>query len=180
MPMPDTEIRLGPFLDAIVAAVRAGVPALQHVAVFEPDRKDPVTPGCYIELVSLEPDDGDPGTGQLALVAVVSANVVVNFRAPRAKVVAPQMAVDVATFAKGQRWGLPVEPALIVDIAPNDFHSELDQFEVWAVEWRQIIHAGRSVWDNDGVLPGEVFGAVAPDIGPDHEAEYSPINGGMP
>lgn len=179
MPQPDTAINLDALFDAITASISAAVPGFQRVEVYDPegDRLDIETPACLIDLVELEPTD-NPGTEQLAAVAHFEAMILISFRATSAKREIVKRAAAVALHAQGQRWGMPVEPATVTAIAPSDFRPELDQFEVWAVEWRQTIQIGESIWNDDGTPPTQVLASWSPEIGPDHEGDYTEVAGG--
>lgn len=174
MKQPNTALDLDALFDAVAASISAAFPALAMVEDWPEDRRTMPLPCCLIELMDLEPTD-DPGTGQLAAIATMQARVLMSFRAPGAKRSVAKLAAEVAHHVKGQRWGLPVEPAVLTVIAPDDFDPELDQFEVWAIEWRQIVHIGTSIWDNDGTPPTQVLASWAPDVGEDHEGDYTDI-----
>ena len=176
MPQPDTALDLDRFFAAIVKSIWSAYPRLQLVEAFRTDRRNLALPACLIELVELEPTD-NPGTEQLAVVAHIEATVIVDFRDMGAKVQVAKLAADIAHHAQGQRWGLPVEAATISAIAPSDFDPDLDQFEVWAVEWRQTIHIGKSIWDDGDPFPSEVLTSHAPNIGVPHEGDYAPLEG---
>lgn len=177
---PDTEIDLDELTDAIVASIASAFPVFQTVEAYREDRRSLPAPACLVQLVDLEPDPAaDPGTEQLAVVARFEAQVVLGFREANARRAAPKLAAALALHIQRKRWGLPVEAATVTAIEPDDFSPELDQFEVWRVDWQQIVHLGPSVWTNDGILPTEILIGYAPDIGPGNEAEYEPLDGGI-
>lgn len=149
MPQPDTEIDLDELTDAIVASIDAAFPAFSLVEAYPDDLTALPTPACVIELVDLEPAD-DIGTEQLPVTARFEARIVMGFRAADAKRATPKLAAAVALHINRKRWGLPVEPAAVTAIERDDFDPDLDQFEVWRVDWAQVIHIGASVWNNDG------------------------------
>lgn len=175
MPQPDTALDLDQLFDAIEASVRGAFPHFLVVQAYPENRRDIPTPACIIQLLELEPAE-NPGTEQLAAVAILEAQVVIGFRQPNAKRMVARMAAALAHHVQGQRWGMPIEPATVTAIAPSDFDPELDQFEVWAVEWQQTVHIGKSVWDDDGTVPSQVLTAWAPDVGPAHEADYQEVS----
>lgn len=155
---------------AIVNRLAAAFPTLNVIA-YDPARDKIDTPACHIEMEEMEgAHDADPGTGQLALRARFVARLIISFRQGTAN---PQLEVrklagSVAAFVHQQRWGLPITPAVVEGVYPDDFSPELDQFHIWQVEWNQIIHLGESVWDDDGLTaPDTVYIGHAPDIGPD-------------
>ncbi|MTH78750.1 hypothetical protein [Paracoccus aestuariivivens] len=179
MTQPDTAIDLATMISSITASISAAVPRLQMVEAYPEIRLNLPTPACLVELIELEPVD-NPGTEQLAVLARFEAYILVAFRELDAKVQVAKLAAAVAHHVQGERWGLPVEPATIAAIAPSDFEPELDQFEIWAVEWHQTIHIGESVWQSDGPVPRQVLASWSPEIGADYESDYSDIVGGAP
>ena len=161
--------------EGIVSTIREAFPQLKTVEAYRLDRKNLPVPACLIELTEMETGvDPDPGTEQLPVMARFEAQFVIGFRQglKNPKLEVRKLAAAFAAFAKFQRWGCPIGPAEIVGIYGDDFDPELDQFEVWRVEWQQIIHLGTAiVWD-DGVTPTPVA-SFSPDIGIDHENDYT-------
>ena len=174
MPLPDTEINLDDLFAAITSQIAAEFPVFQLVESYPEDRRNLPTPACAIELADMEPAD-DIGTEQLAVTARFEARIVMGFREPNVRRAVPKLAAAVALHIRGKRWGLPVEPAIVTAIEPDDFDPDLDQFEVWRVDWQQIIHIGPSIWDNDGSFPAQVLAGISPDIGPASEGEYQTV-----
>lgn len=161
----------------IVEAIKAKFPTLKTVEAYRLDRKNLPTPACLIELTEMETGvDPDPGTEQLPVLARFEARFVIGFRQPgllNPKLEIRKLAAAFAAFAKFQRWGCPIGPAEIVGIYGDDFDPELDQFEVWRVEWQQIIHLGETVWTDGGEVPTPYF-SFSPEIGIGHENDYFP------
>lgn len=163
--------------EGIVSTIREAFPQLKTVEAYRLDRKNLPVPACLIELTEMETGvDPDPGTEQLAVLARFEAQFVIGFRQAgllNPKLEVRKLAAAFASFAKFQRWGCPIGPAEIVGIYGDDFDPELDQFEVWRVEWQQVIHLGETVWAGDGEVPTPYF-SYTPIVGTDYEAEYIP------
>ena len=174
MPQPNTALNLDDLFAAIETRIAAAMPEFALVAAYPADRRNLPLPACVIELVELEAVD-NPGTEQLAVSAHFQARVVLGFREQDAKRRVAKAAATLGHFVQGQRWGLPVEPATIEMIMPDEFEPERDQFEVWAVEWHQTVHIGASIWEDDGTPPTTVLASWAPEVGPAHEGEYRDI-----
>jgi hypothetical protein len=176
----NTQIDLDQLHSAIVTAIAAAFPQFQTVATYPEvsDRQTLATPACIIELTEMEaaPED-DPGTEQLAMVATFEARIIIGFRTPDAKRAIRKLAGALAAFVLRKRWGLPVGPAEVLDARPDDFSPELDQYEVWRVEWQQVIHLGASVWLDSGVTPADIRVSWVPRVGPPYESEYLPVDG---
>ncbi|PZQ21169.1 MAG: hypothetical protein DI569_12965 [Sphingopyxis macrogoltabida] len=175
----NTEITLDGLHAAIVVAIRGQFPSLDFVEAYSEDRDKIPTPACLVELTEFEADaDTDPGTGQLSGVANFSARFLMGFRQPGLlpKLEIRKLALAFAAFAHKQRWGQPVGAAQVVGAWPDDFDPELDQYEVWRVEWRQTIDLGETVW-KPTPIPTTVHLGTAPAIGPGHVDDYEQIAG---
>ena len=165
---------------AIVGAIRRKFPGLNMVEAYREDRASMLTPACLVELIEMEAaDELDPGTEQLAVNAKFEARIVLGFRQGEhgAKLGIRQWAAELAVFVNQQRWGLPVGAADVTGCWPDEFDSELGQYECWRVEWQQVIRLGASVWTDEGQVP-EPYLAWAPEVGTEHEADYRPVTGG--
>jgi hypothetical protein len=177
--MANTVTTLDAVHAGIVSTLQAQFPAL-HVEAYRLDRKVLTVPACLIELSEMDAaPDVDPGTEQLAVMTRFEAKLVIGFRqgTNNPKLEIRKLAAAVAAFVRLQRWGCPIGPAEVIGAYPDDFDPELDQFECWRVEWRQIIHLGESVWAdwNAGDPPGQVLVGYAPAIGADHEGDYTEL-----
>ncbi len=173
----NTEVTLDQVHDGIVTTLAAQFPGL-HVEAYREDRKSLPIPACLIELSEMEADPAtDPGTGQLSVIATFEAQLIMGFKQPgkNAKREVRKLAAAVAAFVRLKRWGCPIGPAEVVGAYKDDFDPELDQFECWRVEWRQVIHLGETVWKGGHPPPGEVLGSFVPLIGEPYEGEYQPL-----
>lgn len=161
---PDTAIDLDALIDAILASIAAAFPVFETVEAYREDRRSLPAPACLVQLVDLEPDPAsDPGTEQLAVTARFEAQVVLGFRTDAVRRAAPKLAAALALHIQRKRWGLPVEAATVTAIEPDEFSPDLDQFEVWRIDWQQVVHIGESVWNNDGTLPSVVLSSINGD-----------------
>lgn len=175
----NTETTLDAVHAGIIEAIRDQFPDLKTVEAYRLDRRNLPTPACLVELTEMDcPVDPDPGTEQLAVWARFEALFVISFRqgSLNPKLEVRKLAAAFAAFARLQRWGCPIGPAEVLGVFPDDFNPELDQFECWRVEWRQIIHLGESIWKDEGVTPSDPRFSWAPNIGIPHEPEYKPLS----
>ena len=174
---PDTAVDLDALHDAIVQSIGDSFPALQTVTTYHTDRQQLDLPAVLIELIELEPNpDDDPQTEQLPALARFEARIVVGFRETDVKREIRKLAAALAHHIHQERWAQPVGPAEVTAISPDDFSPELDQFEVWRIEWMHAVHIGESVWGDDGTPPVPVY-SWAPDIGPGNEDKYKEMPG---
>ena len=174
----NTEVTLDQVHDGIVATIQAQFPGL-HVEAYRLDRKGLPLPACLVELTELEvAPEHDPGTGQLAANATFEAQLVIGFRQglknPKREI--RNLAAAFAAFARLQRWGCPIGPAMVVGAYRDDFEPELDQYEVWKVEWQQVIHLGETIYKGGPGRPSQIYGSWVPDIGIPHEPDYVRLN----
>ena len=167
----------------IISAIAAKFTALKTVAAYPMDRKALTIPACLIELTEMTAiNDEDPGTEQQAVYARFEARLIIGFRQDKdknPKLEIRKLAAAVGAFVRAKRWGCPIGPAELIGIYQDDFDPELDQYEVWRVEWQQIIHLGESVWTgyDEGDVPQRVYLGIAPEIGPEHIDDYVEITG---
>lgn len=168
----DTVTTLDEVHAGIIAAINAQFPTLATVEAYRLDRKTLSLPACLIELTEMDVEP-DPGTEQLAVMARFEAHFVIGFRqgALNPKLEVRKLAAAFAVFARLQRWGCPIGPAEVIGCYPDDFDPELDQYECWRVEWRQVIHLGESIWTDIGPTPEPVY-SWAPNIGIGNEHYY--------
>lgn len=174
----NTQVDLTALLPVIETAIKAQFPGLKTVEFFRDDRDTIVVPACLLDLPEMEEaHEIDPGTGQLAVMARFEAELILGFRTAEAKLSGTVLAAAFAAFLHKARWpGGLTGPAESIHVYKSDFKPQLDQYEVWCVEWRQALHLGESVWTDEGIVPTTVYLGFAPDIGTGHEADYVQIS----
>lgn len=130
------------------------------------------TPCILLELTEFEPKD-DMGTGQLHGVCRFEARCLVNsLKSQAAGADVRQMAIGLAGYIYKTRWGtrqpnaldpyaetetLPVGAAEIIGCFPDAFYPDLDEYEVWRVEWEQKVYIGDSAWIPTGQIPTAIY-----------------------
>ncbi len=81
-----------------------------------------------------------------------------------------------AAWLRLKRWpGVSTDAAQVIGCYPDEFDPDLDQYEVWRVEWSQVLYLGTNVWTNEGKIPTQVFVGNNPKIGTGHEADYAKL-----
>ena len=169
------------FLAAIVADLRAGFPQLQTVEEYSDAYLQAATPlrapAVLIDLFALEPQpDLDPGTGQRAVTPRLEATVVLGFSEPSVERAVRSLAASIGARIAGSRFGQHIGPAVLVDVEPQTFAPELDQYVAWRVEWfHKPAYLGEAVWPGTGASVVEVRLAADPETGPAHELDYEYI-----
>lgn len=187
----NTEVDLGVLHAAIVSDIQAQFPQLRTVEFYREDRQTLPMPACLLELTEMEalPDD-DPGTEQLCVMATFEAELCIGFRTPQAKQSIRLLAAALAAWLRKRRWTnpsgetpkLPTGEAMVVGAYRDDFLAiggqraqDLEQYEVWRVEWQQRIHLGQTIWTDEGTTPSVVMLGQVPDIGPGNEDKYEQV-----
>lgn len=192
----NTEIDLAKLHDAIVADIQAQFPDYELVEFYRgqatEDRKSLPKPACLLDLIEFEnTQDADPETSQIAMIASFEAELVIGFKEAKAKLAIRQRAAAMAAFLHKRRWNnpdiegkkLPTGPVIVTGCYLDDFkgltptqkNTPLDQFEIWRIEWQQIIHLGTSVWKEDGATPDKPVYSWSPDIGIGNEDAYQDL-----
>lgn len=171
----NTEIDLDALHDAVVAAISSGMPTVASVQAY-PDTSEPLPlPAVLVDLEDMEAaPDVDPGTEQLAVRVRWRARLILGFRTADVQRQVRKGAAQLAHLVHLNRWGKPVEPARVTLVGPDPFDPALDQYEVWVVEWEQIVHLGASVWEcpEGASVPETVYLGIEPKTGPDHVEDY--------
>lgn len=173
----NTQVDLTALHAAIENAIKAQFPALATVEFYREDRASIVTPACLLDLSEMDAaPEIDPGTGQLAVVAHFEAELILGFRTADVKLSGTILAAAFAAFLHSRRWpGGMTGPAEGIHVYKSDFKPQLDQYEVWAVEWRQVLHLGESVWNDTGIVPTTVFLGYDPETGAAHVPDYDQV-----
>lgn len=169
----NTNVDLAKLHAAIVADIQDAFPSLVTVEFYREDRKSLPKPACLLEISEFENlEDDDPGTEQLAVMMKFEAELVIGFRTTAAKQSICILAAALAAWLRKRRWvnpddttkKLPTGEAQVIGAYRDDFsvmgaqrEQVLEQFEIWRVEWQQIVHLGDTMWTDEGVTPTQVF-----------------------
>jgi hypothetical protein len=174
MAEPMTETTLEQVHQVITDAIKAQFPGLTTVEFYREERAGVTTPACLLDLTEMDNvAEDDPGTGQLALDCRFEAEIILGFRTPNVKMEARRLAAAMAVWLRWRRWpGVDGGPVEVIGCYPDNFKPELDQYEVWRVEWHQVIFLGVNEWDGAGIAPTTVLGSWQPAIGPGNADKY--------
>lgn len=170
---------------AIVDTSAAAFPGV-HFEFYRVDRKNlpfgdglgtnPPKAYCLLELSDMDASDFDPGTDQQAVGAKFEAEIIVKSLQVDSRLLIRALAGSYAAFLRKQlRWpGVLNGPIKVDGCYKDDFSPELDQFEVWRVEWVQDVWMG----DVSEVLPPrptQVLFSYVPMVGIPYEPNYIPL-----
>ncbi len=133
------------------------------------------TPAIFFELEGIgSADPHDIGTEQLEAELRFSAEVIVTYK-QKGLLGVRLLALGVAKFVHGNRWGHPVSPGQFVDAAPEAFSGSMDAYESWRVSWTHTALLGKNIWEEIGIIPDQVLVSEIPHVGIFHEPRYIQI-----
>lgn len=176
-----TEIDLDALQDAIEADIKAAFPDLKTVEFYGETRSDMPLPACQLDLSEWENYEPDPGTEQQPVLIRFEARFIIKgVRTKASKRAIRKLAAAFSAFLYQRRWSdaanlgkkIVTGEAKLKSAYRDQFDPQLDQFEVWCVEWEQQVNLGASVWDGAGAAPTKLFIGITPDIGTGHENDY--------
>jgi hypothetical protein len=177
----------GTDLDVLQAAIEADIaaafPDLKTVEFYGEIRSGMTLPACQLDIEDWENfNEPDPGTGQQSTLMKFAARFIISgVRTKQAKHTIRKLSAAFTAFLYQRRWSDAENPgkklatpgaAEFLRAYPDHFNPDLDQFEVWCVEWQQVVNLGDNVWADDGTTPSQVFLGFTPDIGPGNEPDY--------
>lgn len=161
--------------EAIKTAFAAQFPTCTVAFYGRPGERIP-TPAILLEIEDIMADDPDEiGTEQLAVTLNINAYCVMDYKAGKKKSVR-SLAASVMAFARGKRWGQPVQAANVGMASPDIIAGREDDYEVMRVEWSHEALLGADMWTADGVIPSEVYLGISPYIGPENIDYYQRID----
>ena len=181
----NTTITLDEFYAAVVADIRAAFPFFVTVEFDREDRAEVPLPALLLEIPSFDSaDDIDPGTGEWACSARIEARLMFAFRDEQVKLKCRKVATALAAWLRSRRFQrvgapagekLPTGPAQVLTAERDDFDPTLDKFDVWRVDWLQVMHFGENVWAEGEFIEQAAFVGFAPEIGSLHENKYTQV-----
>jgi len=184
------EIDLVAMHEAIKNTLRVAFPiegkgSIASIDYYMRDEEVITCPAIRFELNEITPGDqsGDIGTEQFEGLMHWAAYCVVPYspKDQKSKLLVRCLATAIAAVVRGQRWGIPCSPAQIVEISSAGIlpHPK-GEYSLHKVEWTQSGLFGKSVWDNSGIIPNDVFFGYNPKIGVRHVRDYRDLNGQAP
>ncbi len=157
----------------VVERLAASFPAMGLIRFdYERTQKKMPTPAILLELTQFEPAE-DMGTGQLHGICRFEAHCITRaLQNPDSAVDVRTLAIALAGYIHHTRWGtrqaqsidpyaetdvLPVGPARILGCFPDAWYPDMDQHDVWRVEWEQAVYLGDSAWVTSGQIPTAIY-----------------------
>lgn len=131
-------------------------------------------PALMLSLAAVEPD-APTATGQLATSLRWELRVICSKNGGKSEIAVRELAVRVAAFVNGNRFGLPIRGAQFVAAGDDLFNPELAALEPWLVEFEQSACFGLSCFTDDFITPEEVYVSMKPKIGLKHMNDYERV-----
>lgn len=174
---------LDDFRKTIAADIKTVLPDLReckpHAGRFdlsEIKRLSARTPGVFISVLGIVSSE-EIGTGETDLeLAMASYVLTADTRGLPRDVAAVNLVEALSLRIIGSRWGISggVHPAGKVK-ANNLYSGDLDRIGIamWGISWRQKVRLGENLWADEGSVPTELYVGIAPEIGLEHEDDYT-------
>ena len=171
-------IHLTDFHAAVTDYLRDNVEWLQHVDYYPEIKTEVPAPCAFFSVADWELAGEQSMNGQLSVVLNCELLVVFGIAETSYQLDVRNAAMALCLKIRDNRWGLPVDPAVLSSAAPDAFNPELDSYAVWRIEWRQQIDVGVDQFAGAGVLPSKVLVGYSPDTGLGNEDKYHDVTGG--
>ena len=102
------------------------------------------------------------------------ARIILSARNSHAKLEVRKAAAALATFLNLHHWAdVLADECQVIACEPDEFTPKLDRFEVWRVEWVNLVMLGHSAWQNEGKIPELPYYAFSPKVG--HLEDYTSL-----
>jgi hypothetical protein len=169
-------------LDALHVAIRQQV-ADQFsdlrtvIFYFHGDIEQLALPACLLELAEIEPAlEHDAGTGQLPVLLRFKALLVFGPRDTSAELDVRKAAAALAAWLHMRRFpGVQTDPCHLTACGPDTTLPNPEHYAAWKIEWMQLAFLGENPWDNEGVIPDNIFMSFVPEIGQAHQDAYRQV-----
>jgi hypothetical protein len=178
------QVSIDALQDSITADIQAAFPELKTVEFYGEQRSGMPVPACQLDIPEWQEfNSPDPGTGQQPVMMRFEARFIIDgVKSQAGKRAIRRLSAAFSAWLYKRRWTdavnegkkLPTGPAEFLGAYHDAFHAELDQFQVWRVEWQQIVHLG-PLPDESGTVPTQVFVGISPDIGTGNEPNYTEV-----
>jgi len=171
------EINLIELHDSIASGFKTKFPDCAVDYYSRPGEKI-ITPAIFFELENGVPaNPHDTGTEQLEMELKFSAEVIVAYKQGGLLGVR-LLALALARFVHGNRWGQLVGRGQFSETIPETFSSPMDAYESWRVSWTHTAFLGKSIWEESGIVPEQILVSTSPRIGIPHKPDYVAVTDG--
>ena len=158
--------------DAMTAALKAGLPQIQHVEAYPILKEGMKLPALLYAATNFAPGV-KPGDGRLCVKVTFEAVVLLESRRSLAPLQAAILAGKVMQLLDEQYWDLDfVDQVEDVQAMPSEVVPELARCVGWSLQWRQDVYLGDTAWPWNNEPPGSLVFAFDPETGEGSEGNY--------
>jgi hypothetical protein len=163
--------------EAVMNFVRETFPDLQQVTAYGENREEIQMPAFMFELEEFEMGEleNDVGTGQISLITRWCGYFIELFNVENVKTVLRSRAGEFAFKIHNNRLGLRCDPCRFIRADPESFKPSLEKFEVFKVEWSQVIILGDVPQEPDL----SIYLGFEPNVGLAHKDDYILLGQGV-
>lgn len=132
------------------------------------------TPCAFFAVSGWQPDDHQPGNGQLSLTLHCEILIAFSVKYSTHQLDVRNAAMALSIEVDNNNFDIPgVKPARVISASPDALHPELDDYAVWSVQFVQPATVGASEFE-----PEEYRAAIRLAVDPvniEDAAEYKPL-----
>lgn len=172
--MADT-LQLTDYHTAVEQYLKEKLTWLNSVTSYPETETALTTPCAFFQVMDWDKADKQPMNGQLGVVLKCQLIAVLGVDDPAHQLEIRQAAMAVSMAVDGARFGLPVDPAVLVSAQPDAFNPELDAYAAWSIEFNHRIDVGVDEYKPEGLTPTVVRVGYSPDIGDDNADKYEQV-----
>ena len=174
LPLGDWD-SLKPFVSGVLSCLSDQFDADTATIRFQsPTEHKLMTPALVLDIESMATGT-DPGDGMTALELSPVIHCCLPVAAPDSLIRVRSLAADVIRAIAYQSFTPDCDLPSDISATAADTWPGRYGFHRWAVNWRQQIIIGQSIWPDDCNVPTNPRYSWKPAIGTDHEPDYQPL-----
>ncbi|MFB9136719.1 hypothetical protein ACFSJQ_17720 [Vibrio olivae] len=132
-------------------------------------------PCAFFSVQDWERSEDQRMNGQLTVTLSCELLAVLGIAEDKYQLDIRNAAMALAIAVEGERFGLPVEPAVFSSAEPDAFNPELDDYAVWSIRFTQEIDIGKDEFQYTGVTPSTVKVGYVPKVGLNDQDSYEQV-----
>ena len=168
-------IHLTAYHDAVKEQLKSALPWLNSISAYPDVETTLTTPCAFFGVTDFDKSDEQPMNGQMAVTLNCEVLAVLAMDLPQFQLEARNAAMAIGLAIEGNRFGMPIEPAVFVSAEPDAFSPELDDYAVWSIRFNQTVNVGDDVYKPTGLRPTQVNVGYRPDTGPNNQSSYEAV-----
>lgn len=169
-------IHLDDYHESVTSYLAEQLPFLNSVTEYPESPKRLKTPCAFFGILDWDRTDSQRMNGELTLSLNCQLLIVFDLDLNGSHKNIRNAAMLASLKIDGARFGLDVEPAMLISAKPWSFEHELRQYEVWAVDFKHEVDIGTDEYAAmPDFLPSQVMVGVT-ESGEDVADEYEQVN----